>query len=562
MVEWRRAGPPLQPEGLRPYPMPDSFDLRRYVAVLHRRRWPIAAVIVVTLVGVLALSFLRDPVYTSETRVLMRAITIDPQLDRATPDEKLISPKTQQQLVLSTAVAARAGRGMRPPRSATRMLEQVDVTVLPETAVLLISFADSSPARAQAGASAFADAYLTLRQEQARTVLEQMARRVERQIADHGKELAALRTSPAGNDRNQAAAQEAQIRRDVLLREVQTLETQLLSLSTIDVTPGQIIEPASLPTSPTSPNHPMDAALGLALGLALGVGAAVVREWTADRMVGQDELARLLDRSVLATVPVTEAWRNRDEAFLVTAQEPESRSAEAYRALGMKMIVLAAKHDVRVVLVTSAAPGEGKTTTAANLAMVLAEAGKDVLLISADLRRPRLHDFFGLNNGAGLSTFLSDEAATWDVGQKAANLYVWSVSQRLLLLPSGPPVPRALKLLESDAMRNMLKVQRDSYDFVILDSSPTLSSADPLGLVPMVDAVLFVADAKRTSATSVSTARDQFEQVGGTIVGAVLNRAERRRGQSAYYHVQTGRPRWHAGTLRRRYGRATGNGRD
>jgi uncharacterized protein involved in exopolysaccharide biosynthesis len=235
------------------------------------------------------------------------------------------------------------------------MLEQVDVTALPETAVLLISFADSSPARSQAGATAFADAYLTLRQEQARTVLEQMARRVERQIADHGKELAALGTSPAGNDRNRAAAQEAQIRRDVLIREVQTLETQLLSLSTIDVTPGLVIEPASLPTSPTSPNHPMDAALGL----ALGVGAAVVREWTADRMVGQDELARLLDRSVLATVPVTEAWRNRDEAFLVTTQEPESRSAEAYRALGMKMIVLAAKHDVRVVLVTSAEPGHG-----------------------------------------------------------------------------------------------------------------------------------------------------------------------------------------------------------
>src|SRR5215211_3072768 len=189
MVEGRRAGPPLQPGGLRPDPMPDSFDLRRYVAVLHRRRWLITAVIVVTLVGVLALSFLRDPVYTSETRVLMRAITIDPQLDRATPDEKLISPKTQQQLVLSTAVATRAGRSMRPRRSATRMLEQVDVTVLPETAVLLISFADSSPARSQAGASAFADAYLTLRQEQARTVLEQMARRVERQIADHGKEL-------------------------------------------------------------------------------------------------------------------------------------------------------------------------------------------------------------------------------------------------------------------------------------------------------------------------------------------------------------------------------------
>jgi tyrosine-protein kinase len=561
MAEWRRAGPPLQPGGLRPDPMPDSFDLRRYVAVLHRRRWLIAAVIVVTLVGALALSFLRDPVYTSETRVLMRAITIDPQLDRATPDEKLISPKTQQQLVLSTAVATRAGRSMHPPRSATRMLQQVDVTVLPETAVLLISFADSTPARSQAGASAFADAYLTLREEQARTVLDQMARRVERQIADHGKELAALGTSPAGNDRNQAAAQEAQIRRDVLIGEVQTLETQLLSLSTIDVTPGLVIERASLPISPTSPNHPMDAALGLALGLALGVGAAVVREWTADRMVGQDELARLLDRSVLATVPVTEVWRNRDEAFLVTAQEPESRSAEAYRALGMKMIVLAAKHDVRVVLVTSAGPGEGKTTTAANLAMVLAEAGKDVLLISADLRRPRLHDFFGLNNGAGLSTFLSDEAASWDVGHQAAKLYAWSVGQRLLLLPSGPPVPRALKLLESDAMRKMLKAERDSYDFVILDSSPTLSSADPLGLVPMVDAVLFVADAKRTSATSVSTVRDQFEQVGGTIAGAVLNRAERRRGHSAYYHVQTGRPRWHAGTPWRRDGRATGNGR-
>jgi polysaccharide biosynthesis transport protein len=515
--------------------VPESMDLRGYLAVLRRHRLLIAAVTAYVLAIVLFWSFQRTPVYVSQTKVLIKPITLNPTLDQSLAGNDLINPENQQQLVESTTVASRADKLMRSPRTPQKLRKSVSSSVLPDSSVLAIQYSDTDPVAAQSGANAFAQAYLALREEQARAIVRDVSVAVERRSLDLQRQLQSLTATISGRTAaSTAEVEDAQIQRQIVTGEIQQLRQHLATLFTVDITPGQIIEPANLPATPTSPKHPVDATGGLFLGLLAGVAVAIVRDRSQERLTGRDELARLLDRSVLATVPVTEAWRNRDEAFLVTVQEPESPSAEAYRALGMKVIVLASKHDARVVLVTSAAPGEGKSTTAANLAMVLAEAGKDVLLISADLRRPRLHDFFGLNNEAGLSTFLSDEAASLDVGGETANLYAWSVGQSLLLLPSGPPVPRALKMLESDAMRNMLKTQRDSLDFVILDSSPTLSSADPLGLVPMVDAVLFVADAKRTLATNVSTARDQFEQVGGMIIGAVLNRAAPEKGTAPY----------------------------
>jgi tyrosine-protein kinase len=512
----------------------ESMDLRGYLAVLRRHRLLIAVVTACVLAIVLLWSFLRTPAYVSQAKVLIKPITLNPTLDEGLSGNELINPENQQQLVESTTVASRADALMRSPRTPQELRKSVSSSVLPASSVLVIQYSDTGRVAAQSGANAFAQAYLDLREEQARAIVRDVSVAVERRSLDLQRQLQSLNATISGRAAASTAVEDAQIQRQIVTSEIQQLRQHLATLFTVDITPGQIIEPANLPTMPTSPKHPVDAAGGLVLGLLAGVAAAIVRGRSQERLTGRDELARLLDRPVLATVPVMEAWRNRDKAFLVTVQEPESPSAEAYRALGMKMIVLASKHDARVVLVTSAAPGEGKSTTAANLAMVLAEAGKEVLLISADLRRPRLHDFFSLSNGAGLSTFLSDEAASSDVGSEAANLYAWSVGHSLLVLPSGPPVPRALKMLDSDAMRNMLKVQRDSFNFVILDSSPTLSSADPLGLVPMVDAVLFVADAKRTSATNVSTARDQFEQVGGMIIGAVLNRAAPDKGTAAY----------------------------
>ena len=284
------------------------------------------------------------------------------------------------------------------------------------------------------------------------------------------------------------------------------------------------------------------------MGLFLGVVLAFVRDRTDDRLRGREDLAERLDRPVLATVPPLSKrvrqegklrWKRRHKNSLVTLEQPNSPAAESYRTLRTRLARLASQLDINSVMVVSAGVGEGKSTTAANLAVVLSETGKDVLLVSADLRRPRVHQFFGLPNKTGLSNLLTDgtppdkrKGPVADGKQMASEL--WSVAPNLWVILSGPlPAPSAL--MDSDAMRQFLKEQRDLFDFIILDCPPALVVADAMALAPLADAVLVVADAKESDRELVSRLKEEIEQVGGRIVGAVLNRSKQA-GKSTYYY--------------------------
>ena len=157
-----------------------------------------------------------------------------------------------------------------------------------------------------------------------------------------------------------------------------------------------------------------------------------------------------------------------------------------------------------------------ETATAANLAVVLAQAGKDVILVSADLHEPRAHVFFGLSNETGLLNVLGNQMDVMEALQQ-------SRLERLRLLAEGPPSDRSVDLLQSEEMASLLHKIRESADFVIVDTSPVLASADPLALASMVDGVLLVADAGKTSRHAVIRARENLEQVGARIMGCVLN---------------------------------------
>jgi polysaccharide biosynthesis transport protein len=278
---------------------------------------------------------------------------------------------------------------------------------------------------------------------------------------------------------------------------------QLNGFLSLDFTPGTVIAAAALPSRPASPNRRLDTGIGLLVGLFLGVVAGFVRDRTDDRLRGRQDLADRLDRPVLATVPPLPRrvrqgrlrWRRRHRDSLATLEQPNGPAAEAYRTLRTRMARLAGQLDITSVMVVSAGVGEGKSTTAANLAVALAETGKDVLLVSADLRRPRVHQFFGLRNASGLSDLLSDgatagkgQAGTAEGGQAASKL--WSVAPHLWVLLSGPPPNHPSALMDSDAMRRFLKEQRDRFDFLVLDCPPALVVADTLALAPLADAVL------------------------------------------------------------------------
>jgi capsular exopolysaccharide synthesis family protein len=257
--------------------------------------------------------------------------------------------------------------------------------------------------------------------------------------------------------------------------------------------------------------------VGVLVGLTIGIGQAFVRHRLDDRLRGRADLEHRLGQPVLAIVPHLRSWHRRSSTHLVTIEKRWSPSAEAYRALRTSILFTASLDGTKAILVTSPGEGEGKTTTAANIAIVLAEAGRRVILVSADLRKPRLGRFFRLNEqGPGLTSVLDGEAELDGALQETG-------VGGLRLLSSGPIPGRPTEMILSEPFERLMQDLRDRADFVILDTTPLLVVADAMELSRLVDKILVVTDSIHTSRAAVSSSRKELAQLETSVLGAVLN---------------------------------------
>jgi polysaccharide biosynthesis transport protein len=528
-----------------------SVELRDYLRVFRRQLVLILAIALLGAAAAAAYTLRRTPVYESSASVLVRAITTN-AFDPGSRVDQQLNMFNQRQLAQSEPVAALAAKSLKTTATPAQLLEHVKVDVPANSQILRIRYTDTVPLTAQKGADAFAKAYLDSREADARAQASTSQKSLQTDIARFQKQASAAEKVIADPDADSATRQAAQVKLAAANGRLDQLLTQFSGYQSLDFTPGTVIAAAALPTTPASPNNRLDIGIGLLVGLFLGVMLAFVRDRTDDRLRGREDLAERLDRPVLASIPPLSKrvrqegslrWKRRHRNSLVTLEQPNSPAAESYRTLRTRMARLASQLDINSVMVVSAGVGEGKSTTAANLAVVLAETGKDVLLVSADLRRPRVHQFFGLSNKTGLSNLLTDgtppdkrKRPVADGRQMASEL--WSVAPNLWVILSGPLPPHPSALMDSDAMRQFLKEQRDLFDFIILDCPPALVVADALALAPLADAVLVVADAKESDRDLVSRLKEEMEQVGGKIVGAVLNRSKQASKSTYYYDTQ------------------------
>jgi succinoglycan biosynthesis transport protein ExoP len=525
-------------------------ELRDYLMVFRRQWWLIVLLALVGASVATAWTLQRTPIYRGTSSVLVQPVTIN-RFEGTQRLDQQVNMSNEKAVATSSAVAVIAGKLLNSPASADELLKHVTVDVPTNSQVLGIHYSDPVPTTAQKGANSFAKAYISYRKAG-------IARQVDASKSTLQKQISALSaqavkfdpiiTSPDATptDRSNAAAQ-----KNTLQQRISNLSEQVAQLEQLDPTPGQLIQAADLPTAPVSPKKKVDVGLGLFVGLFLGIVAGFVRDRTDGRLRGREDLAERLDRPVLASIPTLSRWKRRSgklgwtrrgRSSLVTLDQPTSPSAEAYRTLRTRMARLASQLDINSIMVVSGNVGEGKSTTAANLAVTLAESGRDVLLVSADLRRPRLHDFFSLPNRSGLADLLADGrvAKSKPPGGKSKQIAaeLWSVAPHLWVILSGPPPTHPSTLMDSDAMREFLKEQRDVFDFIILDCPPALVVSDSLALAPLVDAVLIVADARSTDRVAVNQLGDQIEQVGGKIIGSVLNRSSDATRSSYYYEYQ------------------------
>ncbi len=537
-----------------------AFELRDYVALL-KRQWLLITVIALLGLGAAAAWDARQtPMYRSTAQILVKPITVNAFEPGVRPDQ-LLNMNNQKELVVSQPVALGAARALKlKTTDIPSLLEGVSADVPANSQILAITFSDPSPVRAQQRANAFASSYLGFRKADAQKTADASKVSIQSRLIKLGADVQrqdAVLADPKATDTEK---QNASAAKSVLNGQIQTLRGQYAQLESLDINPGDVIQSATLPASPSTPRHAVDLGLGLFLGLFVGVALAVVRDRTQDRIRGREDLAALLDRPVLALLPKLRRLyrkpgtrlgvRRRHRSQLVTLSEPDGPAAEAYRTLRTRVAVLAGQLDVKTIMVVSPGVNEGKSTTAANLAVALAESGRDVLLVSADLRRPRVHEFFGLSNRSGLSNLLADalhpEHEQADdraaVESRRVSLELWSVAENLWVIASGPLPQHPSALLDSDAMRQFLKEQRDLFDFIVMDCPPALVVSDSLALASLADAVLVVADAKSTKRAAIMQLADQLDQVGGKVVGSIINRSAKVSAGSYYYAASKARP--------------------
>jgi capsular exopolysaccharide synthesis family protein len=299
--------------------------------------------------------------------------------------------------------------------------------------------------------------------------------------------------------------------------------------SELRTTNVRIMEQAEVPRAPFSPDRSRNYQLGLLIGLALGFGLAFLFEHV-DNTVKTPEEVKALGLPFLGMVPnVGQRAGATAAARAVSTASPDTAVAEAYRVLRTNLIFSAPSEGGRALVLTSANPGEGKTTTTANLAVALALNGAKVLVVEADLRRPALHQHFRTKKTPGLSDLIVSKC-------QASQAIQSTRFKGLSVLPCGYMPPNPAELLGSANMREIVAALRSCYDWVLIDTPPVLAMADTPVLCPVVDGVILVVSAEQSPRPAVLRSVDQVQAVGGKVTGVVLNRVDLRR--NSYYYGQ------------------------
>jgi len=297
-------------------------------------------------------------------------------------------------------------------------------------------------------------------------------------------------------------------------------------------TNASVIQHAYVPLMPSKPNVPRVLAVGLFLGLAAGVGLAFLLEHLDNTFTKPDQVEHYLGLTFLGAVPLLTLPQDpslNGNRTLVARVEPKSSGAEAYRALRTSILLSSADYQPQALLVTSPGKGEGKSSTAANLATVMAQAGNRVLLIDCDLRKPTLHKIFDLDRDLGLSRLLVSRELD------PAAFIQQSGENGLDVLTCGPIPPNPSELLGSKKMAELIEMLRNQYDRIILDSPPLLAATDAAVLTPFIDGTVLVVRAGETRREAAQRTVRILADLNARITGIVLNQLEVRKNGYYYY---------------------------
>lgn len=486
-----------------------AIDLRHVLGILRRTFW----IIPLTALVFGAIGFFwsaQQPTrYSSVAQILVepvRAFSTDPTGSTSITRRELLTvvELADSELVLETALAAMEDQGI-----STRGVE-VSASLLGDTEIIEIRSTGPTAVTAQSAARETAIAYLEFRRGQATELVSEALRALaarEEQLVQRLDEIAQEVATA-----NESEQRTLSLERDRINTILAGLSGQRAALLAADITGGGYqLADARLPRRPFQPNPRRNTVLFLVLGTVVGFILALLRDRLDERIHDERQATEAVDAPVVGTVPT---WQDGQDVASIA--EPLSPEAESYRMLRTNFRFAAVGTRTSSVIVTSARPGEGKTLTAANLAVSLARSGLRVVLVDADLRRPMVHAAFDIELTPGLSQLLLGDVATQEVAYDVG-------VPNLRVIPAGQIPPNPAELLASRTMRDLVGQLSDHADIVIYDTPPVLSVADPLELAPVVGVAMLVVDVRHTGANVLRQAAARLRAVGSRPLGVVLN---------------------------------------
>jgi capsular exopolysaccharide synthesis family protein len=528
------------------------MELREFMAVVLRRLWLI--VLAIALVGGMTyvLSIRSTPIY-SASATLQIAYGADPRTDPYTSlRSSELSAKTYVEMMKSPSLLEEVVGSLSLPFSAKQLQGAINVQQIRDTQLIQVSVEDADPGRAAAIANAVAGSLIERVQTSQRSRYEEAQREVDEQIAglEQSIEDTQIAITSMGDPldpqnanmpefaRMEQTRLQAELARDQTLYVILLNSAEDLRLAAARYEDNiTVFSPASAPASPVKPRILLNSLLGLISGAVLGVSTAFLLEYLDDTIKDSEQVSLILDVPTLGNVTRIPGIKELRDG-LIALKEPRSPLVEAYRALRTNVQFSLVSNPSASLLVTSAGPKEGKSTTLANLGVVLAQAGKRVILADTDLRRPTLHDFFETPREPGLTDLLLLEEPEVEKFLKPTRV------EGLRLLPSGPLPPNPSELLSSPQAAQIIDDLKHQADVVLFDSPPVLAVTDATILATRVGGVLLVLDAGTTRSGSILQAKEALNQVGAKILGAVLNRLkDGSRGYYYYYYGHDGEKR-------------------
>lgn len=519
----------------------DELDLRGYLRVLRRRwRW-VAASLVVIIGAALGLAMSQPKTYKGSAELLIRsqsneAIATDVQRPSAGDAERRLNNEIQ---ILESGVVRDAARDAYDGPLNVR---SVSASVASESSdAIRVSATGGNAVEVAELVNTYVVTFVETRRSQ--QVDETLAAGVEiqNQIDRLQADIDTLRTPLVVLDEQIAADPDDDslvAQRDRLLPEIEADTAPLESrqdfyrqqLDDLELTGRlaqsgvvQLLTEATPASRPISPDPIRNGALGAVLGLIVGIGLAFLRDYFDESIRSVDDLDRA--GGGLATLGLIPTVADEHQAKVVTDAEPTGAAAEAYRSLRTAVRFVGLERRMRIIQVTSASQGEGKTITVANLAATLAQASQRVAVVDCDLRRPRVHEVFGESLGPGLTDVL--------LGEVALSKALRKLSSNLYLLPAGSRPPNPSELLGTARAETVLGTLADEFDYVVLDSTPILPVTDGIVVSRLAHAVLFVVEARHTSRNHVRHATASLQQADAPLLGFVLNRVPQ--GGHGYY---------------------------